>query len=109
VTSQKTIIQNPMKLTPFLKSALEIIRDHPGITAGEFAFLLWPGSNMHRRVSNQGNGACRGKAAWLCGGSHAMKIVHAGLATDRQIGSSYARGYWITKEGLLMLASEPKP
>lgn len=88
-----------MKLTPFKKRALEIIRDDPGIDAGSFARKMWPESLMHRRVSNQGNGACRGKASWLCGGSHVMKLVKMKLVEDRQIKGSYARGYWISQLG----------
>lgn len=52
-----------MKLTKFKKKMLVTVRDNPGIGAGVLAAIVWPDSNMHRRVSNQGNGACRGKAA----------------------------------------------
>lgn len=43
---------------------------------------MWPDSLMHTRVSNQGNGATRGKAAWLCGGSYIAKLVIKGLVNQ---------------------------
>lgn len=88
-----------MKLTPFRRKALEVIRDNPGITAGDLALQLWPDANMHHRVSNQGHGACHGKAAWLCGGSYAKKLVYDGLVRDAFVPGGLARGYWITYAG----------
>jgi len=66
-------------LTEFQKKALAVIKDKPGIKSKQFAELMWPGSDMHKKVSNQGNGACKGKAAWLCGGSYLGKLRAAGL------------------------------
>lgn len=59
--------------------ALRFITDNPGCQAADLAEYLWPDSVMHRKVSNQGHGGCRGKAAWLCGGSLAGKLVKRGL------------------------------
>lgn len=61
-------------LTDTERKALQIVRDHPGISASYFAELMWPDSHMHSKVSNQGHGATRGKAAWLCGGSYLGKL-----------------------------------
>jgi hypothetical protein len=44
------------------------------ITAAYFAQLMWPNSSIHTKISNTGNGACSGKAAWLCGGSYLGKL-----------------------------------
>lgn len=68
-------------MTEFKRRALELIEQRGKITSGEFAFAMWPDSNMHRKVSNQGNGACRGKAAWLCGGSYLGRLIKEGLVT----------------------------
>lgn len=68
-----------MKLGPVSRKALEFIRDNPNCQASDLAGHLWPDSNMHRRVSNQGHGACAGKAAWLQGGSLVGKLNSAGL------------------------------
>ena len=43
-------------------------------SARAFAEKMWPQSNMHTKTSNTGNGATRGKAAWLCGGSYLRKL-----------------------------------
>ena len=65
-----------MALTEFQRKALTYLRDHPrGVKAAEMAAHLWPDSVMHRKVSNQGNGACRGKAAWLAGGAYLSKLA----------------------------------
>jgi hypothetical protein len=47
----------------------------------EFALKMWPDSNMHNTTKNTGNGACRGKAAWLCGGSYIGKLAAKGWVT----------------------------
>lgn len=61
--------------------ALKIIRDKKPLTAEDFARLMWPDSDMHRKVSNQGHGTTRGKAAWLCGGSYLGRLRKKGLIT----------------------------
>lgn len=83
-----------------LKEALTIIQnssyDRP-INCSWFAKQFWPDSNMHLKSSNTGNGACRGKAAWLCAGSYLAKLKNKGLTNNG------LRGYYITKEGLKKL------
>ena len=61
---------------------------------------------MHTKTSNQGNGACRGKAGWLCGGSYIGKLKKRGLAKD----VIWKDGHWlqnscydITKKGIEVL------
>ena len=52
--------------------ALTILRDNTNITAGRFAQLYFDQPEqeyLFTAVSNQGNGACAGKKAWLCAGS----------------------------------------
>lgn len=71
----------------------------------KFAELLWPESAMHRRVSNQGNGATTGKAAWLCGGSYLGKLRKKKLVSNHTWSDSYY-GYYITKEGKQALAEQ---
>lgn len=80
-----------------LKEALIIIEnssyDNP-INCSWFAKQFWPDSNMHLKSSNTGNGACRGKAAWLCAGSYLAKLA------KKELTSNYGlRGYYITKRG----------
>lgn len=81
-----------------LKEALIIIEntkwDKP-IRAAHFAKLFWPDSNMHLKCSNQGNGATRGKAAWLCAGSYFGKLINKGyVKRDHDF-----TGYYITEVG----------
>ena len=59
--------------------ALKIIDTLELGTASEFARKMWPDSNMHVKVSNQGHGATAGKAAWLCGGSYLGRLAKMGL------------------------------
>lgn len=66
-------------MTEITIRALKIIRDKKPLDADGFARLMWPDSDMHRRVSNQGHGATRGKAAWLCGGSYLGRLRKMGL------------------------------
>lgn len=58
--------------------ALKILRDDKPESAEYFAKLMWPDADMHDRVSNQGRGATRGKAAWLCAGSYLGRIEKLG-------------------------------
>lgn len=70
-----------MKISKRCLEALKIIGDRK-ISASEFAQKFWPDSNMHKKVSNQGHGATRGKAAWLCAGSYMGKLKDKGLVKD---------------------------
>lgn len=65
-------------ITEIQYKALCLVRDNPGIQARYFARYMWPDSGMHTKSSNQGNGACHGKAAWLCGGSFLGKLRKKG-------------------------------
>lgn len=49
------------------------------LTAPLFAMQMWPNSTMHTKVSNQGNGACSGKAAWLVAGSYLRRLEKKGF------------------------------
>lgn len=54
----------------------------PGISASRFARTYYdePGQQyLFSAVSNQGNGACSGKKAWLCAGSLLGRLAKAGL------------------------------
>ena len=86
-------------MTSFQRKALETIFNHPGITAKQFALFMWPDSNMHTKTSNQGNGACHGKAAWLCGGSHLGKLRAKGLIKHDIING----GDKLTEKGLELI------
>lgn len=66
-----------MKITETQKKALNILKEttwRNPMRVGEFALRMWPDSNMHLTSKNTGNGATRGKAAWLCGGSYLAKL-----------------------------------
>lgn len=70
-------------ITPKTRKALEILRDHPGITANRFAQEYFTGAEheyLFTAVSNQGEGACAGKKAWLCAGSLLGRLRKRGLA-----------------------------
>ncbi len=79
--------------------ALKIIASMENVSARGFAEKMWPGANMHIKVSNQGHGATRGKAAWLCGGSYLGKLSKMGLIRH----SVYLESYKLTKEGELLI------
>ncbi len=69
-------------LTPKQRKALLILRDNPGLTANGFAALYFDTPEteyLHTAVSNQGEGACAGKKAWLCAGSLLHRLCKAGL------------------------------
>jgi len=72
------------------------------MTSARIAELLWPDSSMHTSSKNTGNGACRGKAAWLCGGSYMGKLKKKGWVKD---GHNF-RGYFISREGKEALTKE---
>lgn len=69
--------QNPGNVKRTIE-ALKILQGFPQISAGAFALEFWPNSKIHQKVSNTGNGACRGKAAWLCAGSFWGKLEKSG-------------------------------
>lgn len=74
-----------------------------GITAKALAVKLWGNDparqDLFTAVSNQGNGACSGKKAWLCAGSLAGKLRKKGLiAFDRNL-----NGYYLTEKGRITI------
>ena len=87
-------------LTPSQAKALTILREHPGVTAHGFAALYFTDPSqktLFTAVSNQGNGACAGKKAWLCAGSLLGKLAKRGLVR-RDYGSGMGR-FYLTYEG----------
>lgn len=91
-------------MTDFELKALMTIQAHPGITASRFAELLWPESYMHKKSSNQGNGACTGKAAWLTAGSYIGKLRKKYLVEYAQDQWGFFRGYRLSTKGKELLA-----
>lgn len=92
-----------MPLTIAQQKALTILSNTSRtntISARMFAEKMWGDTqtNMFTSSKNQGNGACRGKAAWLCAGSYLGKLIKKGwvIALD-EITGKY--GFCITKEG----------
>lgn len=70
-----------MAITKAQEKALNILKGTSyldGLSATEFAQQMWKGSKMHTSSKNTGNGACIGKAAWLCGGSYLAKLKKKG-------------------------------
>lgn len=73
-----------------------------GTHATQIATAVW-GDDPKREylftaVSNQGNGACASKKAWLCAGSLMGKLIKKGLAYKTFDGT-----YRITDEGIKAL------
>jgi len=93
--------------------ALNILLEHPKINAAAFAKFMWADSNMHKKVSNQGHGATRGKAAWLCGGSYMGKLKKKGLVRDvRYDDYGYillTSCYELTEKGKELIKEAAKP
>jgi hypothetical protein len=72
-----------------------------------FALKMWPDHEfMHIARSNGGNGAQRGKKAWLCAGSYLAKLTKRGLA--RRGWRRGDTGYCITREGKQALEQHEK-
>lgn len=78
--------------------ALSILAAHPGIMAKEFAALYYSEPRyayLFTAVSNQGNGACAGKKAWLCAGSLLGRLRKQGLVRHDVV----AGRFYLTDEG----------
>lgn len=89
-----------MKLTGSQHKALTVLKDtgiFNTVSAKEFAEKMWGDTDtrMFKKVSNTGNGACSGKAAWLCAGSYLAKLIKKGWV-DHKFDPN---GYFITQEG----------
>jgi predicted transcriptional regulator len=88
------------KLTPTEKRALQVLsgikEPWKGMKAKAFAEAFYEGTEheyLLTAVSNQGNGACAGKKAWLCAGSFLSKLCKKGLVNqyyDKNRGLVYA-------------------
>ena len=83
--------------------ALEILMRHPeGITASRFAAEYYTEPKyefLFTAVSNQGNGACAGKKAWLCAGSLLGKLANKGLVRKLISRDRGADHFFITERG----------
>ncbi len=91
-----------IKLTDFQIKALNYLSTVETTSPRVFAENMWPESNMHSRSSNQGHGACRGKAAWLSGGSYLSKLQKKGwVRWALEFGKNTL--YAITQEGRRVL------
>ena len=101
-----------MTLTQTQKRALEILNGlkepWKGMKAKAFAYSFYKGTKNEWLLtahSNQGNGACAGKKAWLCAGSYLSKLCKKGLVRtyyNKEHGFVYA----ITHEGEEALKNE---
>lgn len=67
------------------------------MSARNFAEAMWgdTDTNMFKSVKNTGNGACSGKAAWLCAGSYLGRLRKKGWIYS----TIDPTGYYITTEG----------
>ncbi len=88
-------------LTPKQRKALQILKDHPDITARAFALFYFTEPEhqyLNTAVSDQGNGACAGKKAWLCAGSLLGRLIQKGWVRRRF--DRYGRVlFFLTHEG----------
>lgn len=92
--------QKPIKLTPALKKALEIIKDtsySKQFGYRGFAEKMWPDSLMHHRSKN----GVRGTGAWLCAGSYIARLAKQGLAYK----DHKRNGFYITSKGRELIQS----
>lgn len=93
-----------LKLSNRCIQALEILSEYTynePISAMGFADKFWKDSdtNMFTSSKNTGNGACRGKAAWLCAGSYLAKLRKKGLVTC----TTWTNGYLLSFDGKKIL------
>lgn len=74
-----------------------------GVTASGFAVSYYTEPKhgyLFTAVSNQGNGACAGKKAWLCAGSYLGRLVKKGLVRKRIPREAGAVRFTVTNEGI---------
>lgn len=91
-----------------LHKALSILAENPGIGAGRFAVLFYTEPQydyLFTAVSNQGNGACAGKKAWLCAGSFLGRLCKAGLVRRDVV----AGRFYVTDKGKRELLRDGRP
>ena len=91
-------------ITPKTRRALTILADAKdplrGMTANTFAAQYYAGTDKEyllTAVSNQGEGACTGKKAWLCAGSYLARLVKQGFVYRR-----------LTRDGLTLFSITEK-
>ena len=94
-------------LTEFQAFALETIKDNPGIRARELGEILWPDSYAHKKRSSCRNGVQKGKAMWLCAGSHVAKLRYKGWVAWPKAYGNYDPGYYLTQKGRAILKEDP--
>ena len=59
--------------------ALEILRQHPGISARGFAEQMWPNAEGWHHVCKVGRGATYGAGMWRAGGGYLGRLIKQGL------------------------------
>lgn len=96
------------RLTDPQYKALTVLSDRKDpVRARAFAEFMWPDNTMHTKTSNQGRGACHGKAAWLSGGSYLGKLKKKGWVREEfDYFLKEFTGYKLTEEGRRILAQE---
>jgi hypothetical protein len=101
-----------IKLTKLQRKALEIIKDKGQVSPMEFAQLYFTEEKhqyLFTAVSNQGNGACAGKKAWLSAGSLLNRLCKRGYVYHKFVPSRYGKGrfvYCITDKGVEALENK---
>lgn len=91
-------------ITPKTRKALEILRDNPGLTANRFAAKYFTDPEheyLFTAVSNQGEGACSGKKAWLSAGSLLGRLRKQGLVAQGHL--TNPPRWFITASGMAAL------
>ncbi len=103
------MIKTTSNLTSATKRALDVLVSIPdplmGCTANTFAAQYYRGTKheyLLSAVSNQGEGACAGKKAWLCAGSYLSRLAKTGLVMKRFTRSGKSL-YAITEKGQRLL------
>ena len=96
-------------ITPKQTKALSILRDHPGCTANTFAAFYFTEPSrefLFTAVSNQGEGACAGKKAWLCAGSLLGRLAKRNFVAA--LPYSNPRKFFLRMDGELALKEYEK-
>lgn len=105
MTAKKTSSDNHINEKTL--KALHVLRDYPNITASGFAkhyFDQPEHQYLFTAVSNQGNGACAGKKAWLCAGSFLSRLVAQGYVIRKPY--MFPTRFVLTEKGRLAAGKE---
>ena len=71
-------------MTAASERATMILQAHPdGLTARQFASLMWTVNPAWYRMSKIGRGATRGVGMWRAGGGYLGRLVKQGIASRR--------------------------